>query len=161
MPSPCGPVDDGRELPADLAAKVIPLRAILTNNGILQRHRRTWRIRFRSDGRHRSLSLGKDEGHARRIWAVVESWRQLRREAEDAERAQQDAERERAKQRKLERRTFRAMIPGGWRRKKRAVQAYDEVLNAGGPVAALFAVMRGDLWRPRRRGRPRKTIQLW
>ena len=166
------PPDLADGLPPDILAILESYGNLLSQNGILEsrterRRKPTYRLRFReraSDGsvRHRSASLGNDQGVAEQVGRILTYWRSLRKEALRRRReAEQERRRQRAERRRLEHLVL--LSTGGGRRHRRRIrQLADQLVTTNDPVAGmrLLAEVEKGSTLPPVRGRARGR-QLW
>lgn len=146
-----------------LFAELTRLRPLLETQGVIQRHQRGFRLRYRffdPDAgfiRHRSLSL-PSEFVIDRVRAILCMWREQRLVADAAEEQRREAERKQKRIVAAQRRAVQAIVGvqgGGSRRKRRAAESFDAALDAG-PMEMLRFSLNGNFGQGGKPGRPRK-----
>jgi len=142
--------------------KLLVLRPILEQQGIVQRHGPSYRLRYRAldpDGivRHHSVHLG-DEQAALLTQVVLDRWRGEQQAAEDKQAAELKAERLAAQRHKLSRRLAQELAGGGPRHRRRIGRWFDSLGDE--PAAAIRFAFAGEFPKPPRPGRPPRN-RFW
>ena len=149
-------------VPPELLERINALRPILEVSGSIGLHRRTYRLRYRTeadDGAgyrvYRSLLLG-DSHVADTVFALITGWRAARQGQEAEAKKKAQAEQLAKQEQRLRERLFVALNGGGHRR-KRQIREWYRAMQTDLRAAVMFAVT-GDVPAPRKAGRPRKKV---
>jgi hypothetical protein len=148
-------------IPPPLLAKLEELRPTLEQQGVVQRRRGNFRLRFRHDVdgyvRHKSLEIGCAE-NAAAIQSLIEQWRQEKELRQHEVEKNRDSERACLAKKKAELElvyTMDAQRPG-WRR-RRQLKTWWEELQTDSQLALHFIFTR-ELPPRRKAGRPIKAL---
>ena len=151
-----------------LFAELTWLRPLLETQGVIQRHRDGYRLRYRffdSDAgftRHRSLALPSEFviDHVRAILCV---WREQRQAADAVEEQRLEEVRKQKHVLAIERQVVQSIVGvqgGGPRRKRRAAEQFDAAVEAG-PLEMLRFSLFGNFGQGGKPGRPRKQRMFY